>query len=154
MLRARPRSVTSPRRGLRPGSLLRATPLSQGSLDDGNEALFSKGLRHTRVGLGSVCFAIEVAIAADGHHDDGDSPGPGAMPEDPADLVAVHARHLEIQEDDVRRVGVGQGKPLHAARRAADLVILGFEDCSQEGADLGVVLNHQHTPRPSACCLR
>ena len=118
MLRARPRSVTSPRRGLRPGLPLRATPLREGSLNDRNEALFSKGLRDTRLGPGSVCIAIEVGVVADGHHDDGDPLGLGALPEDPADLVAVHPRHLEIQEDDVRRVGVGQGEPIHAARRS------------------------------------
>jgi len=128
MLRARPRSVTSPRRGLPPGLPLRTTPLSEGSLNDRNEALFPDGLWHARLGPGSVCFAIGVGIVADGHHDDGDPPGLGALPEDPADLVAVHPRHLEIQEDDVRRFGVGQGEPLYAARRSGAACRSGDQD--------------------------
>jgi hypothetical protein len=40
-----------------------------------------------------------------GDHDDWKEPGRFVLANAPADLVAVHPRHLDVEQDEIRRIG-------------------------------------------------
>jgi len=120
-------------------------PAGECRLDDGDEAVLSEGLGHASLRSGGVGLAIQVGIVAGRQHDDRNCAGLVSLAEAPADLVAVHARHLKIEEYDIRGLGIGKSKPRHAPVRSPDVVAYGFQKRGHEGARPGVVINHQYT---------
>ena len=59
-------------------------------------------------------------------------------------LEAVHARHLDVEEDQVRRLALDQRDPFRPARRLEDLVALVLEDHPHRAADLRLVVDDQN----------
>ena len=62
----------------------------------------------------------------------------------PADLVAVHARHGDVQEDQVRVPGEGELEALLAAGRGEDLVAVRGQDGGDRCGEVVVVVDHQY----------
>ena len=60
------------------------------------------------------------------------------------DLEPVHLRHLDVEEDEVRRLLLGDLQPHRAARGEEHLVPLVLEDHLEGGADRVVVVDDEH----------
>ena len=58
-------------------------------------------------------------------------------------LEAVHARHLDVEEHQVRRFALGLRNALFAGRRRQDVVALVLEDHLQRVADRGFVVDDE-----------
>ena len=56
---------------------------------------------------------------------------------------AVHARHLDVEQDEVGRLALGQREPLLAGRGADELVAFVLERHPQRIADRGFVVDDQ-----------
>ena len=58
-------------------------------------------------------------------------------------LEAVHARHLDVEQDEVGRVALGEREPFLAGRGADELVPFVFERHPQRIADRRFVVDDQ-----------
>ncbi len=56
----------------------------------------------------------------------------------------VHARHLDIEKHEVRRLAFGQRNTLRAARRLDHVIVVVAQDHPHRAADLGLVINDQN----------
>jgi len=63
------------------------------------------------------------------------------------DLVAVHAGHGDVQEDQMGVPGEGDLQALLAGERREDLVSCGGQDGGDSGDEVAVVVYHQY-PKP------
>ena len=82
--------------------------LGEGLLDEAGRALVARlegGLRR----------------AVPGHHDDRQRPGAGAL-DALEHLEAVHARHLDVEKHEIRRIALDQREPLLSGGGADELV--------------------------------
>ena len=61
-----------------------------------------------------------------------------------AHLVAVHARHGDVEEDEVRVAGEGELEALLAGGRGEHLVAVGGEDGGDRRGQVAVVVDHQY----------
>ena len=59
-------------------------------------------------------------------------------------LETVHARHLDIEKHEVRRLAFGQRNPLRSARRLDHVIVVVAQDHPHRAADLGLVINDQN----------
>ncbi len=58
-------------------------------------------------------------------------------------LEAVHAGHLDVEQDHVGRIALDRGHSVRPARRPDELVVLVLEDHPQRVADGRLVVNHE-----------
>ena len=115
-------------------------------------------LRKGLEGLGEVVDAaggeaadLVVGIAEAGEEDDGDLAEGGVGLEPGADLVAVHAGHVDVEEDEVGRDAGGGGEGLGAAGDGGDGVAGLVELFAEEEAVFGDVVNDEDVGgRPAA----
>ena len=61
-----------------------------------------------------------------------------------ANLIAVNARHHNVEADEVRRLAAKQGERLGSVFRDHGLVTFVREDFLQPGADIPIVFGNQH----------
>ena len=111
--------------------------------------LKGKGFEHVIVGAGGEAIELVHVLDAGGQKYDGTA---HVLAQAAANLKAVHARHVHIEQYDVeRRFGRGGGKRLCAAMRSRDLVTLHAKILRKHIRDIDLVINDQHAAwRPSA----
>ncbi len=56
---------------------------------------------------------------------------------------AVHCRHLDVQQHQIRRVALDDGQTIGTGRRADELVVLVFQNHPKRIADRGLVVDNQ-----------
>jgi hypothetical protein len=101
-------------------------------------------------GLGDVVDGAEVeggdfvlgALEA-GEDDDGDLDGGGVVLEGAEDFEAVHAGHVEVEEDEEGLSFFGQGEALLARGGADELDVLGAESSLEEAVDVERVVDEE-----------
>ena len=59
-------------------------------------------------------------------------------------LEAVHARHLDVEEHEIRRLALDERQPLRTARRLQHVVALVLEDHPHRPPDLRFVVDDQN----------
>lgn len=79
-----------------------------------------------------------------GHHDHRDEPRGLALAEPAADREAVHDRHHDVQEDQVRRVGGGPLDGLGPVLGGGGHVAEPVEDVLEIPDDVRLVVDHEH----------
>jgi hypothetical protein len=94
-----------------------------------------EGLGHEVVGAG-LDGQDPLLVAAGGDHDHGQERGGRVLAQPAADLVAVHLRHDDVEQDQVRAALGGQGQRLRARPGAEHPVAAGAEH-GVEQADVG-----------------
>ncbi len=99
-----------------------------------------------RLGDVAECAGLErlpgdVRVAQRGHHDDGHVGQVGADVVQQGDPRL--AGHGDVAEDQVGHLLGEQGAGLRAARRLPAGVLVALQDAAQQGAHLGVVVDHQ-----------
>src|SRR5439155_3654704 len=82
-----------------------------------------------------------------GDHDHGQKPAPWARFDTPADLIAVHAGHLYVEQDEVGTFGVDGGQRRRAILCRADPAVEIAEVGLDQGAVHLTVIDDQHQRR-------
>ena len=108
-------------------------------------------LAHEVVGAGLQRQDPVVRVVERGQHHDRQKPSSGPGLDAPADLVAVHARHLHVEQDQVGRLPVDGGKRGKAVLgRPQPAVKIRKEGLDERPVDLAVV-DDEHERRSMRC---
>ena len=119
----------------------------------GEKLLGREGLDHVVVGADlEPEHAIDL-VTLGGQHHDGQRGGRGILAEAPAHLEAVHRRHHEVEQDEIRRGRLHLAERLFAAGGRRDLVAFPLEMMDDELADVRLVLHDQHAARHGGAIL-
>jgi hypothetical protein len=92
---------------------------AHGSADARGELAELEGLGNVIVGAGVERFDFIVLAVSHGEHEDGDARKEAAYVL--AGVDAVHAWHIDVEQDSVEGIGADEGKSLFAARGLYDL---------------------------------
>ncbi len=111
--------------------------------DRAQQVVGAEGLRDVRRGAGpaGLHHVGQVRLRGEEHH--GDVLGVAEL-ELPADLVAVHAGHGDVEEDEVRVPGEGELESLLAVVRRGHVVAVGDENSGDGRRQVGVVIDDEN----------
>jgi uncharacterized NAD(P)/FAD-binding protein YdhS len=126
------------------------------ALDGVHEIVQIHGLRHIGVGMLPVGVLDVVGGCGGGEHHYGDAAETGVVLEDGKQLPAVHPRHVEIENDQIRAL---MGRIAQILQRGHAVVDLGDDACRatfhegvlDEQRVGGVVLDEEHAVRAVGC---
>ena len=101
------------------------------------------------VGAGFEAADLALDVGERGQHDHRDEAGRARGLDPPADLEPVEARHHDVEEDRLRRLGGDRLERRQAVAREADLEALVREDRRQKLEVLGLIVDRQDPRRLS-----
>src|SRR5258706_476971 len=123
---------------------------AQDAPDTRHELGLVVGLRQEVVGPGVETGNDVLEAAAAREQDDGQRHGPGVGAEGAADIEAIHAGQLNVEDDKAGRFVERGSEGIFAGRDRRRLVATAGQERGQERAIRGVILNHQNTrPQPA-----
>jgi hypothetical protein len=107
-----------------------------GAIDRLGQELLSAGIESVKEGA---------RVGTCGHHDDGDVQGGRIRLEDLRNLIAVHAGHHDVEQDQIREVEPDRGQRFVPVIRGTGDITFRAQERLQELTILGLVVNDQNS---------